>query len=277
MKQYLQDIINSIEEAELVVVGLGEEWNISPAVQSSEAYGRIIEDLKKKPEYQWILPYVYYKMTDESLMQAYQTLFSMLQGKNYFVVATTVNRSFVPFAKEGRVVMPCGNDAFLLDKSLICCADATVKATDVCGKQAQNELSLGMEYSNFLRSLESYIKGEILLDDVSFIRNSTGEIVPFNSVYAAGYREEGYLSDWSRYMSWLQGTMNRKTCLLELGAGLQFPSVFRFPFEKMAYFNRKAICYRVHRSLYQLTEEMAERSKSVPMHSVELFQDSCIL
>ena len=72
-------------------------------------------------------------------------------------------------------------------------------------------------------------------------------------------------------MSWLQGTMNRKTCLLELGAGLQFPSVFRFPFEKMAYFNRKVTCFRVHKSLYQLTEEMAERSKSVPVHAVQLF------
>ena len=74
-------------------------------------------------------------------------------------------------------------------------------------------------------------------------------------------------------MSWLQGTMNRKVCLLELGAGLQFPSVIRFPFEKMAYFNQKATWFWVHRTLYQLTEEMAERSVSVPMHAVKLFED----
>lgn len=74
-------------------------------------------------------------------------------------------------------------------------------------------------------------------------------------------------------MRWLQGTMNRKVCLLELGAGLQFPSVIRFPFEKMTYFNQKATCFRVHKTLYHLTEEMAERSVSVSQNSVDFFAD----
>ena len=249
MKQYLENIKNHISDAELVVVGLGEEWNISLEAQNSETYKRIAADLKVHPEYRWLWPYFYYKLTDDVLKKAYETLFDYLEGKNYFVVATTVNRSFAPIVREGRLVMPCGTEEFLRDEIL----------------------SEAGKHEAFLQSLDAYFAGEILFKEITFIKDENGEIIPFNNIYAPGYKEEGYLPDWSRYMSWLQGTMNRKVCLLELGEGLKFPSVFRFPFEKMAYFNRKATCFRVHKSLYQLTEEMAARSISVPVHAVELF------
>ena len=79
--------------------------------------------------------------------------------------------------------------------------------------------------------------------------------------------------NWNDYMKWLSFTLNRHLLVLELGVGFGNPMIIRFPFEKMAYFNQKATCFRVHRTLYQLTEEMAERSVSVPMHAVELFED----
>lgn len=248
-QNYFADIKNSVQEADLIVVGLGEEWNISPKVQASEAFVRVQEDLAANLEYRWLLPYFYYKLTDDTLKKAYQELFRLLEGKNYYVVATTVNRSFVPYVHNDRFVMPCGSEEFMRDEVL----------------------SASVDYVEFLNSLDSYLKGEIAFADIRFVHDEEGEAIPFNTIYTPGYKEEGYLPKWSNYMSWLQGTMNRKTCLLELGAGLQFPSVFRFPFEKMAYFNKKAMCFRVHKSLYQVTEEMAERSKSVPVHAVELF------
>lgn len=278
MIKYLEDIQNHIKEADLVVVGLGEEWNVSPTVQNGQQYQRIIADLSEKPEYRWILPFVYRQLTDESLRKAYKTLFDMLEGKNYYVVATTVNRSFLPFVKENRAVMPCGSDACLCDEMLTGCEDIPGKVVqpegDALTEAMKSPCEETVNYSEFLHSLTAYIKGEIALKEVAFVRDSTGEVIPFNSIYSPEYKEEGYLPQWSKYMSWLQGTMNRKTCLLELGAGLQFPSVFRFPFEKMAYFNQKAFCFRVHKSLYQLTEEMAERSMSVPVHAVELFSEA---
>ena len=249
MKHYLEEIKNHIADAELIVVGLGEEWNISPEAQKCETYKRIMEDMKMHPDYQWLLPYFYYKLTDVFMKKAYESLFKLLEGKNYFVVATTCNRSFVSFVRDGRFVMPCGTEEFLCDEAL----------------------SKSEEQVKFIDSLQEYMIGDISFEEIDFIKNKVGEIIPFNNIYARGYKEEGYLSDWSRYMRWLQGTMNRKVCLLELGAGLAFPSVIRFPFEKMAYFNQKSTCFRVHKSLYQLTEEMAARSISVPVHAVALF------
>ncbi len=248
-QHYLEKIKQQIEDANLVVVGLGEEWNVSLDAAKSEAYGRVMHDLQARPDYQWLLPYFYYYLTDDKLMEAYKTLFGMLEGKNYYVVATTVNRSFTPFVRDGRFVMPCGTEEFMRDEALSASADQAA----------------------FMGSLEQYVKGEISFEDILFVKDDQGQVVPFNNIYASSYKEEGYLPQWTKYMNWLQGTMNRKVCLLELGAGLQFPSVVRFPFEKLTYFNQKAVCFRVHRNLYQLTEEMAERSISVPIHAVELF------
>lgn len=247
--EYISQISDSIKEAELVVVGLGEEWNVSEETKKSANYQRIVADIKTNPEYQWIMPYVYERLTDDALQAAYQKLFQLLEGKNYFVVATTMNPSFIPYAKPDRVVMPCGSALKMCDEAL-------------------TEASLCKE---FLKSLDAYIKGEIALIDIAFVKDGKGEIVPFNNILAPSYKEEGYLPAWNIYMRWLQGTMNRKVCLLELGAGLDYPSVIRFPFEKLVYFNQKATCFRVHSFLYQLAEEMADKSISVPMYAVSLF------
>lgn len=247
--EYISQISEAIQEAELIVVGLGEEWNLSEETKKSEKYQRILADVKAKQEYQWILPYAYEKLTDEALQSAYKNLFGMLEGKNYFVVATTMNPAFLPYAKPDRVVMPCGSALKMCDEGL-------------------TEASL---YHDFTQSADAYIAGEISLEEVSFIKDANGEIVPFNNVLAPNYKEDGYLPAWNVYMRWLQGTMNRKVCLLELGAGLDYPSVIRFPFEKLVYFNQKAKCFRVHSFLYQLAAEMADRSESVPVHTVTLF------
>ena len=79
--QYIEEIKKSIEEANLVVVGLGEEWNVSPDTQSSSIYQTVMSDLKAHPEYQWLLPYFYYKWTDDKLQQAYKNLFDLLKDK----------------------------------------------------------------------------------------------------------------------------------------------------------------------------------------------------
>lgn len=84
-----------------------------------------------------------------------------------------------------------------------------------------------------------------------------------NVVSNENYDESGYLPQWEVYTRWLQGTLNQKICILELGVGFQFPSVIRFPFEKVAYFNQKAFLVRIHPKLAQLTQEIREKGTSI--------------
>lgn len=79
--------------------------------------------------------------------------------------------------------------------------------------------------------------------------------------------------EWDRYMKWLAGTLNRRTILLELGEGFQYPSLIRWPFEKTASLNHKAFLYRVHGTFYQITEELKEKACAVHMDSVRFMAD----
>ena len=91
----------------------------------------------------------------------------------------------------------------------------------------------------------------------------------FNNVNMCHYAEEGYLDQWNQYTKWLQGTVNRKLCVVELGVGMQFPTVIRWPFEKIVFFNQKSNLFRIHSKLYQLTEEIKERGFSLKENSTD--------
>ncbi len=78
------------------------------------------------------------------------------------------------------------------------------------------------------------------------------------------------MSAWDRYMKWLQGTLNRKLLVLELGVGLICPEVIRFPFEKVVFYNQKAELIRVHHKLFQLPAELNGRGISVCEDAVAL-------
>lgn len=80
-------------------------------------------------------------------------------------------------------------------------------------------------------------------------------------------------SSWEMYMKWLQGTLHRKLLVLELGVGLKYPAVIRFPFEKTVYFNQSADFVRVHDKLFQLPAELGGRGTSVKADAPLLLAD----
>ena len=77
----------------------------------------------------------------------------------------------------------------------------------------------------------------------------SGETVP------AGTEER-----WQAYMKWLMGT-------LKLGVGFQAPGVIRWPFEKTAALNQKALLCRVHEKFYQLPDNLEGRGISIKTDS----------
>ena len=56
--------------------------------------------------------------------------------------------------------------------------------------------------------------------------------------------------------------------ILELGEGFSTPTVMRWPFEKIIYFNQKSKLYRINENFYQLPKEAEERGVSVHENSV---------
>ena len=129
-------------------------------------------------------------------------------------------------------------------------------------------------YPDLLVEMEALVKGKIPESELHLpVCPQCGKPLAFNHVETENYVEDGYLSQWSLYKKWLQGTLNRELCVLELGVGMAYPTVIRWPFEKTTYINNKAYMYRVHHSLYQITEEIAGKAEGICQNPADFLKE----
>ena len=96
-----------------------------------------------------------------------------------------------------------------------------------------------------------------------------GEKLVYNNILAEGYMEEGYLEEFEKYKKFLQMTVNKKLLILELGVDMKYPSVIRFPFDKLCVYNYKSTFYRINNSFPQHVSETYGRGISVKTYSVD--------
>lgn len=241
------DLKEKIEDAQLVLVGLGEEFECKEMLIKNHRYLQIENELKEHSEYIWILPYIQYLClkNNEILNNAIKNLAELLKDKNYFIVTTCMNGLVQAGGfKENRVVAPCGGFR------KIQCSNGDCDM--VCDTPEE-----------LYKQIEDYFYERISLKELYFVTcEKCNSKMEFNSLYAETYKEAGYMDMWEIYTKWLQGTLNKKLCVLELGVSLDYPSVIRFPFEKIAFFNQKAEFIRIHEKLYQLSDEIGEKGIS---------------
>lgn len=257
MDREWRELREKIEDAELVLVGLGEEcqydWN---ALLQDDRYREIEKETQDNERYVWIAPFlqkmVLRRGCEERWDKAYHILRKMLEGKNYFIVSLCMDDYLYDTGfDEAKIVSPCGGFRMMQ-----------------CNKNCAGKLSDMPEesYENVLR----YYRGDVSLSSLEEpVCELCGEKLRFNQLGVERYAEEGYLEQWNSYTKWLQGTVNKKLCVLELGAGMAYPGIIRFPFEKVVYYNQKAFLYRVHPQLYQAGEEIAGRSRGIAENPID--------
>lgn len=248
-------IADKIREADLVLVGIGEELEQVKLIRKSEKYSYLENRMEKR----WILPFVEKIMLEElkkEKISIYQELYNILNKKNYFIVSTCLD-GFIGYGgfDAERVVEPCGGYSALQCSE--CCS------TELYDIPAE-----------FFNQVMEYIDGkrdeEELIQPVCPI---CGKPLLFNNINAENYNEEGYLAKWMFYKKWLQGTVNKNLCILELGVGMKYPSVIRWPFEKVTFFNQKAELFRVHSWLYQISEEIKGRGHGICKNPEEFIRE----
>ena len=178
--------------------------------------------------------------------KAYKALEVLLKDKNYFIVSTRMDDYIYHTSlMEEKIVTPCGGYRFSH------CEDETHK------KLYESDVRISEKIYGF------FAEGASLDSIQRPFCPECGKDLVFNRIEYAGYMEEGYLAQWDKYTKWLQGTVNRKLCILELGVGMRFHTVILWPFEKVVFFNQKANIFRIHSKLYQLTEEIKDRGYKV--------------
>lgn len=255
MKEMIDQIVNKIKKADLVLVGIGEEMDLLKQVRKDERYLKAQEGMRDK----WMLPFaekILLKEWEEKNKEAYSNLAKCLEGKNYFIVSLCMDGAWKGTGlNEERIVEPCGG----YDK-LQCsekCSPMLYDVEDELLSQVQDSLLTGRQMNEVTQPQCPICQKPLI----------------FNNIDAENYVEEGYMDKWMTYKKWLQGTVNKDVCILELGAGMKYPTVIRWPFEKIAFFNQKSQMFRVHSRLYQITEEIKERGYGICQNPIEFLKE----
>lgn len=251
------DVLQKIEEADLVLVGLGEEFDCTKLLKQNEEYNQKLQ-LLDNLECKWLLPLLNQQYmaedTKNKVKRALEKLADVLQNKNYFVVSTSTNPIIKEIQwKENRLVTPCGSY-----HAKQCSNGCTEMLQEVSKEDVENATRL-LDYIGQENEI-TYSLGKC---------SDCEKPVVFNNIYAPEYNENGYKSEWELYTKWLQGTLNKKLLVLELGVNMQFPTVIRFPFEKVTFFNQKAFMYRVNEKLYFLSEELNGKGQPISENAVD--------
>lgn len=227
-----QRIADLIKDAEMVLVGIGEEF--APELPEDAGQAELAPFSKSK----------FYREIPDSheIIQAYNNLRELIGHRPYFVV--TLNTDDLIYRskfEQDLIVAPCGSMGKMQ------CDEHIVDAEPVCATVlAQRDPTLAR-------------------------CPQCGAPLRFHTVKEEGYLESGYLAQWNKYTRWLGCTLNRKLVILELGVGFQYPQVIRFPFEKTAFYNLKSAFVRVNSKFPQLPPELSQRGVSIAKIPVELF------
>lgn len=251
----IRDYERQIREADLVLVGIGRELCAGRLIDFQEEidnpyYQNLIG--REDQESSWMRT-VYEREYLLSMKETdlFKELECVLEGKEYFVVTSNDDGLlYHTRLKKDHITAPCGNGDFFQ-----------------CSKPCDEQLypaNLGLkdlishyETTGQIEFLECPRCGQRLVLNVR-----TEET---KSIYIEG----AYLNSWANYTKWLQNTLNKKLFILELGEGFETPSLFHWPFEKMAFYNKKASFVRVHRSLYQIGKELREKGRGIAVDSRE--------
>ena len=254
-----EELREQLDKAELVLVGLGEEFDAACRLQSVQEFQRGREFLQGKGAL-WLLPaWSEYcaerkEMSVESLLGK---LKSLLEGRNYFVVSVSTNSAISSgLGGEKKLVMPCGG---VLDKQCEKCCEGALSSV--------TERDFGV-LEEFFEQLWSGRFTWEKTPELGRCGHCGGPMI-LNNIYAGSYDERGYHEAWNVYTKWLQGTLNRRLLLLELGVSMGFPSVVRLPFEKITRYNQKAFLYRVNEKLYQLPEDILSKGYGISKNAID--------
>ncbi|MBD5544319.1 MAG: hypothetical protein HDR01_08815 [Lachnospiraceae bacterium] len=252
-----QQLLNSIKESQLVLVGLGAEFRIEKEPFVRWEFYQKWREADKEQNYLWMEPFLHRMWLKQEkhfdTEKAYASLAELLEGTNYFIVTLcTDGMIYKSGLAEDRIVAPCGNM-----ENLQCSAGCT-KELYPWENEMEQELT------------EAVLAGALEMCR-PFLCPHCGRPLVWNTIDAQPYNEASYLPMWERYTKWLQGMLNHRVCILEAGVDFSYPSVIRWPFEKMAYFNQKADFYRIQETWYQMPEELKEKGNSISHNSRDFF------
>ncbi len=259
--QHFSELVDEIAKADKVLIGIGEEFSLdkNEILENDEGY-LFVKNLLKEDEVtasdvkilEDVLKKKYFSddsnCENSSIYNAYKKLYNVIADKDYFVVTMNSDDLLEKSGFDGsKIVKPCGNWNMLQ-----------------CATNCSNEV---------IDNTQIYKRLNIKIENKEKIQmpvcEKCGEKLVLNKVGVENYCENGYGSQWEKYMKWLSMTINRKICIIELGVGFKYPTVIRWPFEKTAYYNNKSTFIRINENFPQMTKELADKGISIEKNAID--------
>lgn len=75
---------------------------------------------------------------------------------------------------------------------------------------------------------------------------------------------------WDHYSKWLMGSLNRKLCIIESDVTMNRPDRIRWPFERIAEINAKAVFIRINEKLPFLPVELKDKGISIKENAIDI-------
>ena len=261
-----QSLSEAIKSADLVIIGIGKEWNwVRNGVINDPRYTKII-DYCNKVDNKWLLPIVEYEYSifnsNKRIEDAYVALRKLIGDKKYFLVSDIVLHDALNYGfDDEKSVYPCGNMNYL---------------QTAVSEDGLFDIRDADSFQSLVKEIHSIIKdsdGEFDTDRVFNKPEIDGKELYLNQKRSdynqVSYNESSYIDKWNIYLQFLSRSLNSNLLLLELGVGLDFPTVIRWPFEKVTFINKKAHLIRANEKLFHHTPEIKDKTESVEMNSVD--------
>ena len=263
-----KQVAEAMEQSDIVLIGIGRKFTAKVPEGSREECLALYEESR-----------FYAKLpSDHAVIQAYNVLRRQIGTRPYFVV--TLNTDDLIYRSEfepEQIVAPCGSMGKLQCKEHIIEA-APIRERILQAWEDLHGVAPGdKESSSDRKHTERFWQEQADQNEAADLGTARalvskyavcptcGAPLNFHTIANPDYLENGYLPQWEHYKKWLTATLNKKLCILELGVDFTFPQVIRFPFEKTAFYNKKAIFVRVNSRFPQLEAELAAEGRAISL------------
>ena len=251
-----------IVSADYVIIGAGAGLSAAGGFEySGKKFERYFKDFGDKygfkdmysggfyrystPEERWAYwsRYVYvnrYLQTQPN--EVYATLFELVKNKDYFVITTNVDHQFQIAGFDKQRLFYTQGDYGLFQCS-VPCHNKTYDNKDAILKMVESQKDMKIPSSLIPKcpvcgkSMEMNLRA-----DDKFVQ------------------DEGWYAHAQAYNDFIDKTKGRKVVLIEIGVGYNTPSIIKYPFERMAYFNKSTHLIRINKDYAVCSDEIRDKT-----------------
>lgn len=207
--------------------------------------------------------FIYINRYLDAPLPAYEKLFELVRGKDYFAITTNVDHCFQKAGFDKKRLFYTQGDYGLFQ----CCVPCHKKTYD--NKEIVKKMLISQGFG--FKDSENKKDGEIIFPENPLKMEIPSELVPHCPVCGKPMsmnlrcdgtfvEDDGWHEAAIRYQDFLEKHKNARTLFLELGVGGNTPGIIKYPFWNLTYKNKNAFYASLNMAKEEIPIEIKARS-----------------